>query len=100
MDIQHETDDTGGAFSIERDDEVLAELTYSREGDTLVVRHTLVDEKLEGQGVGSKLVAAVVEHARAKGLRVRPVCSFARAVFDKTPAYGDVLEAKKKKKET
>ncbi|RYZ46555.1 MAG: GNAT family N-acetyltransferase, partial [Chitinophagaceae bacterium] len=32
-----------------------------------------------------------VEYARMHGMKVSPVCPFAKAVFDKKPDFGDVL---------
>jgi len=80
-----------GAFVIERDGERLAEMTYSMAGDKVIIDHTDVSDALRGTGTGGKLVAAAVESARANNRRILPLCPFAKSVFDKTPAYGDVL---------
>ena len=80
-----------GAFVIEREGKRLAEMTYSMAGDKLIIDHTNVDDALRGTGTGGKLVAAAVEWARANGKKILPLCPFAKSVFDKTPAYGDVL---------
>ena len=53
-------------------------LTYVRDEQTFDIQHTVVPRDLEGQGIGSALVRAAVEHARAAGLRIVPTCSFAR----------------------
>jgi len=45
---------------------------------------------VRGRGIGHSLVDAAVSFARDKGERVRPLCSFARAVFDKNATYDDV----------
>jgi uncharacterized protein len=80
-----------GAFVVERDGSRLAEMTYSMAGDRLIIDHTDVSDALRGTGTGGKLVAAAVEWARANGKKIMPLCPFAKSVFDKTPAYGDVL---------
>lgn len=94
MNVQHRQDDDGGEFFVEGEGEgeALAELGYSidRALGVMVVRHTRVDDALRGQGVGGKLVEAAIKRAHAQGLKVNPVCSFARAVFDKTPEYDAV----------
>ncbi|HYD22105.1 MAG TPA: GNAT family N-acetyltransferase [Flavipsychrobacter sp.] len=50
-----------------------------------------MDEKLKGQGVGYKLVAAAVEMARNRSLSIIPLCPFAKSVFEKRADYADVL---------
>ncbi|HWD51172.1 MAG TPA: GNAT family N-acetyltransferase, partial [Acidimicrobiales bacterium] len=40
------------------------------------VFHTLIEPELEGHGLGGRLVAGVLDDARARGLRVVPTCSF------------------------
>ena len=50
----------------------------------------IVDEKLSGQGVARKLVDAGVAFAREKSYKIIPQCSYANAVFNKTPEYADV----------
>ena len=55
-----------------------AYLSYVRDDGSFDIQHTVVPRELEGQGIGSALVQAAVEHARAEGLRIVPTCSFAR----------------------
>jgi predicted GNAT family acetyltransferase len=87
----HFPDGHRGAFGIERDGRRLATMTYSLAGDIIIIDHTDVDEILRGTGAGAKLVAAAVEWARAEHRSIIPLCPFARSVFDKTPAFADVL---------
>jgi predicted GNAT family acetyltransferase len=88
--VRHEPSAQHGAFVIEREGKRLAELTYTVAGKTATLDHTEVDDALRGQGAGAKLVKAAVEWARASGTKLNPTCSYARAVFDKTPDYADV----------
>lgn len=81
-----------GAFVIEVDNERLAEMTYSKAGDKLIIiDHTDVSDKLRGQGAGKQLVMKAVEYARANDIKILPLCPFAHSVFDKTPEIADVL---------
>lgn len=83
--------DNKGAFYIEENGERLAEMTFSKAGDSLIIiDHTEVSDALRGTGAGKKMVAQAVEYARSNGLKILPLCPFARAVFDKTPDYNDV----------
>ena len=59
--IEHAEEDGRGAFFIAKQGVRLAEMTYSRTGEKLViVDHTEVDDRLRGLGVGRKLLDAVV----------------------------------------
>lgn len=90
--ITHQESDHRGAFYIEQDGERLAEMTYSRANASLVIiDHTVVSERLSGQGVGRQLLDATVEWARATHTKVMATCPFARAQFDKDPSIRDVL---------
>jgi predicted GNAT family acetyltransferase len=81
-----------GAWIIERDGKLLAEMTYSAAGgDKIIIDHTHVDDALRGTGAGAKLVAAAVEWARANHKKILPLCPFAKSVFGKQPDYRDVL---------
>jgi len=84
--------DAKGAFYVERDGQRIAEMTYSRTNATIIiVDHTEVDASLSGEGVGRKLLGALVEWARATHTKVIPLCPFAKAQFDKDPSLRDVL---------
>lgn len=92
MDIQHIEHGSKGAFIIKENNERLAEMTYSKAGDSLIIiDHTEVSDALRGKGAGKQLVTAAVDYARANQLKILPLCPFAKAVFDKTPEFSDVL---------
>lgn len=89
--IRHVSSGQRGAFVVERQGTRLAELTYTVAGSRVILDHTQVDDALRGTGTGAKLVGAAVQWARAENRKLLPLCPFARSVFDKTPAYADVL---------
>ncbi|NOS91624.1 MAG: N-acetyltransferase [Cyclobacteriaceae bacterium] len=91
MEIKQIEHGSKGAFVIEEGNERLAELSYSKAGDKLmIIDHTDVSDKLRGQGAGKQLVMKAVEYARASNIKIIPLCPFARSVFDKTPEIADV----------
>jgi predicted GNAT family acetyltransferase len=90
--IQHKEGTTRGMFYIEDDGEMIAEIVYAHGGDNMIIiEHTEVADQLKGQNIGYELVHRTVEYARSHGLKVSPVCPFAKAVFDKKPDFRDVL---------
>jgi len=52
---------------------------------------TQVPEALEGQGVGSGLVKAALADARARNLKVVPLCEFVAAYMEHHPEDQDLL---------
>ncbi len=71
-----------------------AEMTFSRANDTLIiVDHTGVPDSMAGQGVGKALAAHVVADARAKGIKIIPLCPFLKAQADRHPEWADVIQA-------
>lgn len=92
MNIGHVDDGIQGKFFIQEENELLAEMIYSWKGnDRIVILHTEVDARLQGKGAGKQLVAKAVEFARSRHLTIIPLCVFAKAVFDKTIEFQDVL---------
>lgn len=90
--IEHQENDANGAFYLQTDGKRLAELTYSRTNASLItIDHTLVDASLGGQSVGRSLLNALVQWARATSTKVVPICSYAKAQFDKDASIRDVL---------
>lgn len=55
------------------------------------LQHTVVQRSAGGRGVGSALVVAALDHARANGLRVIPTCPFVPAVIARHPEYADLV---------
>lgn len=94
MEVQIKEIGSKGIFYIEENGEKLAEMTYSKAGETLIIiDHTEVSEKLKGLGAGKELVRAAVDFARERSIKILPLCPFSKAVFDKKPEYGDVLSS-------
>lgn len=68
-----------------------AVLDYRMSGETLEITHTRVPEPIGGRGIAGALVQAAFEHARAHGLRVRPICSYAARWAERHPDVHDLL---------
>lgn len=81
-----------GFFKATEDDKEAGRMTYSwANKDRMIIDHTEVNPEFRGRSVGNLMVKAAVEFAREKGVKIIPLCPFAKSVFDKTPEYHDVL---------
>ena len=93
MQIQHEQSGSKGAFYVAENGTRLAEMTYSKAGDAMIIiDHTEVSDALRGKGAGKQLVGAAVDHARKNNLKILPLCPFAKSVFEKVKEFQDVLD--------
>lgn len=92
MEIQQKDDGKKGMFYIEQDKRILAEMTYVWAGaDRIIIDHTEVSPALAGKGAGKQMVSKAVDFARAKNIKIMPLCPFAKSVFDKVQEFKDVL---------
>jgi uncharacterized protein len=66
-------------------------VTYRTSPGVITFLHAEVDPELEGQGLGSRLVADALDDARSRGLGVRPVCPFVAAFIERNPGYADLV---------
>jgi predicted GNAT family acetyltransferase len=91
--VQHQEFGSKGAFFIAGSSgERLAEMTYSRTNESLIIiDHTDVQPSLAGQGIGRTLLDALVSWARSSKTKAIPLCPFARAQFGKDSSLRDVL---------
>jgi uncharacterized protein len=66
---------------------------YRVVGKVMMLTHTGVPAALRGRGIAALLVQAALDHARAKGLKVRPDCSYAEVYMQRHPETLDLLLA-------
>ncbi len=64
---------------------------YRIYGKVMMLTHTGVPKALRGRGIAAALVRAALDHARAKGLKVRPDCSYAESYMQRHPETLDLL---------
>ncbi|HXX08924.1 MAG TPA: GNAT family N-acetyltransferase [Pseudolabrys sp.] len=65
---------------------------YRRADGILTILHTEVPKALGGRGIGSTLLRGVLDIARGDGLKVKPLCPFAKAYMDRHPEYNDLRQ--------
>jgi predicted GNAT family acetyltransferase len=78
-------DQNKGAFLIMDGEEQLAEMAIAIVNGDMIVYHTEVSPKAEGQGLAKKLLETMVSYARTHQLKVVPLCSFVHAQFKRHP---------------
>jgi predicted GNAT family acetyltransferase len=79
-------------YEIRVGDELAGFSTYARLHGVITFIHTEIDPAYEGQGLGTTLARAVLDAARAAGLRVRPRCPFIRAFIERHAEYADLVD--------
>ena len=57
------------------------------------ITHTETPPPLQGRGLAARVVRAALDHARARGLKVRPACSYVRAYLRRHPEQQDLVAA-------
>lgn len=91
MKISHINNSKSGYFKAEIDGEEIGMLSYTwADKDRINVIHTGVEKEYTGQGIARDMVMACVAFAREKGLKITPMCSYVRYVFEKDPSLKDV----------
>lgn len=80
-----------GRFEARVGGELAGAAFYRLRDGVLAFTHTEVADAHEGQGVGSRLAAAALAEARARGLAVRPFCPFIRGYIERHPEHLDLV---------
>jgi uncharacterized protein len=81
-------------FELRVDGELVGWSDYRPAGDSVIVAHTGIDERREGEGLGSVLVRATLDHIRASGKTVIPSCTFTAAYIRRHPEYVELVDAR------
>ncbi|HET7475578.1 MAG TPA: GNAT family N-acetyltransferase [Dermatophilaceae bacterium] len=86
------SDNTGQhRYEASRGADQLGFAAYELDDRTITFTHTEVAPAAEGQGIGSILVRAALDDARARGLTVRARCPFVKAFVARHREYQDLL---------
>ena len=91
INIEREDNGKKGRFVVYEDDEFAGEMTYVWAGQSrFIIDHTGVEASFTGRGLGKQLVMKAVEYARNNGLKILPLCPYAKQVFDRESEIQDV----------
>ena len=69
----------------------IAAVFYRLSPGVVTLIHTEVASEVEGRGIGSRVVRAALEDARAQGLKVVPRCSFVSHYISRHREFHDLL---------
>lgn len=92
MKIENITDKDNACFIAIEDGQQMGRTEYylSPEG-SVVITHVGIGPEFRGSGNGDRFVAGIVDYCRENSLKVVPMCSFSRSVFERHPELRDVL---------
>jgi len=74
-------------------DGVTAFAEYRRQGDRVVLTHTVVPEQLSGKGIGKQLARGTFEILRSADRKVVTECAFMAAYVAKHPDVAALVES-------
>jgi predicted GNAT family acetyltransferase len=63
---------------------------YRRRDSHLSITHVEAPVSLRGSGAAGRLMQGMLDLIRAEGLKVTPLCSYARAWMQRHPEYDDL----------
>jgi len=78
-------------YEILAGEELLGIIRYVKEPGAVVLVHTEIEPSLEGQGVGSRLIAGALADIRSRGLKLVPVCPFVLSYLKRHPEFDDLV---------
>lgn len=87
---QRDQGDHGTYYAHVEGSHLLGRLTWVDRDGVRVAEHTIVPPEIGGRGVAARLVDALVADARENGFKVKPVCSYVVAKFDRHPDWADI----------
>lgn len=82
--------DNGDAkrFQFELDHGEMARIEYIKTGDKRIyLTHTEVPQDYGGQGIGSEIIRQVLEHIKADGWTLIPLCPFVAKYLQRHPQW-------------
>lgn len=79
-------------FQFQLDGDDLAKIEYIKTKDKRIyLTHTEVPKGYEGQGIGSKIIGLALEHIKAEGWSLVPLCPFVAKYLQRHPEWKSLL---------
>ena len=90
MEILHTDDGKKGEFRAVEDKTEAGLMTYVWAGeDKFIIDHTIGNPAFKG--IGTQLLEKAVGFARKKGVKILPLCPFAKKMMERNESMHDVL---------
>jgi predicted GNAT family acetyltransferase len=70
-------------YELSLEGEVVGFTAYRARPRLIAFVHTEVDERVQGRGLGDRLIRFALEDARARGLAVLPFCPFVKSFIER-----------------
>lgn len=74
------------------EDGLVSYADYRLRDDRLYIDYVFAPLPLRGAGAAGRLMKAVAEEARAKGMKITPICSYASAWLRRSHDYRDLVD--------
>lgn len=90
--VEHEDGAGHGRYFIRLSGDLEAEMTYRKIGtDVIAIDHTYTPPEFRGNNIAFLMLSAGIADARQKGLRIKPLCSYAVVQFQRHKEWVDLL---------
>lgn len=90
--IKKEDNGSKGKFMVFVEGKEAGMMSFTWAGsDKFIIDSTMVDPAFSGQGLGYQLFNEAVSYARKEGVKIIPLCPFAKKAFEKDSTNNDVL---------
>ena len=93
MDVEVADNPDKARFEILADGELAGFLQYHLRDGVIAFTHTHTDDRFRAHGLGSRLVQASLDDARARNLVVLPYCPFVNSWIASNREYADLVPA-------
>lgn len=78
-------------FELATGDAPVAFISYTYEGENVILDHTFVPDEFRGRGLAGQLVRAALNEARQRRWRIVPRCPYVVRFIQRAPEFEDVL---------
>lgn len=89
IEIKHNSEKN--RFDLFLNDKEAGEIEYEIRRNKILLMHTGVRKEHEGKGFARLLLEFAINYAKENELRVQPICSYTKRVFERNPEYKKLL---------
>ncbi len=83
--------EAAGRYELRHDDRVVGVVNYRITGNVFVISHVEVRHELRGHGHSAPFLDAVLDLIESTGMKVQPLCSYARIHMESQPERASLL---------